>query len=454
MAPRSRRSAKNWLPENGLPDGLPAKRAPGDARRYCRGMARSSRALQRAGHTKRGILATAGLALSALGLVASAASAGASAPAQVTQPVRAPSLLLSTRQLDMAASGGVVEVRFEVDYGTTCALSAQPEVPGWARSFPCRHASVLREALIPANPSPSPRRYVLWVSVSNPTATLERGEVVQQAGAEASAAIGNDVSYPQCGGSLPPHPAFGVVGVNGGLANDLNPCFGPSPSYKSYGQSELYWAVASSVGGTDQPKASLYVNTGDPGDVYDGTLIADWPSSGSTPYGPCLTTTLVLGGSAHAVGQDSAACAWQYGYEKATSDATWLSEAAKAIDGQSPPLGVSASAGSYPWWLDVETANTWQSDPTTNVADLQGMVAGLEAAGATTIGVYSTASQWDAITGGTGPSSGSLHEIPVWIAGARDLAGAQANCARPSFTGGPVELAEWLGYPVDGDYAC
>ena len=48
---------------------------------------------------------------------------------------------------------------------------------------------------------------------------------------------GNDVSYPQCGSTLPGAPAFGIVGVNGGLANDLNPCLGPSSSYPSYGQS-------------------------------------------------------------------------------------------------------------------------------------------------------------------------------------------------------------------------
>jgi acyl-homoserine lactone acylase PvdQ len=29
-----------------------------------------------------------------------------------------------------------------------------------------------------------------------------------------------------------------------------------------------------------QPKASLYVNTGDPGNVYNGAVISDWPQSG------------------------------------------------------------------------------------------------------------------------------------------------------------------------------
>ncbi|MHB1547808.1 MAG: hypothetical protein ACYCX8_03600, partial [Acidimicrobiales bacterium] len=103
---------------------------------------------------------------------------------------------------------------------------------------------------------------------------------------------------------------------------------------------------------------------------------------------------------------------------------------------------------------DVETANTGQSDLTMNVADLQGMIAGLEAAGATSVGAYSTSSQWDSITGGTNSASGTLFQIPNWIPGARDLSGAEANCAQASFTGGKVTVTQWFGHPDDGDYAC
>jgi hypothetical protein len=274
-------------------------------------------------------------------------------------------------------------------------------------------------------------------------------------GGGTSTPTGNDVSYPQCGGSLPSAPAFGIVGLTGGLANDLNPCFGPSSSYPSYKSSELYWAVASSVGGTSQPNASLYVNTADPGNVYNGTVIGDWPSSGSTPYGACSTTTVTLSGGTYTVGANSDACAWQYGYNKATQDAAWLSQEAAAIEKQSPPVAVSGGASSYPWWLDVETANTWQSDTTMNVDDLQGMIAGLKYAGATTVGAYSTSSQWDTITGGTTTSaSGSLYGIPDWIPGARGLSGAEANCNQSSFTGGRVTVTQWFGHPYDGDYAC
>src|SRR6478735_5936173 len=69
-----------------------------------------------------------------------------------------------------------------------------------------------------------------------------------------SVKLGNDISWPQCGKSLPKGQAFGIVGVNNGLANTTNPCLA----------SELSWA-GSSTGGTGQPKVELYVNTANPG---------------------------------------------------------------------------------------------------------------------------------------------------------------------------------------------
>jgi hypothetical protein len=68
-----------------------------------------------------------------------------------------------------------------------------------------------------------------------------------------STATGNDVSYPQCGRSLPSGQAFGV---NDGLANTTNPCLAK----------EITWAQKS-TGTTSQPPASLYVNTANPGNL-------------------------------------------------------------------------------------------------------------------------------------------------------------------------------------------
>jgi hypothetical protein len=145
--------------------------------------------------------------------------------------------------------------------------------------------------------------------------------------------------------------------------------------------------------------------------------------------------------TSYTVGANSDSCAWQYGYDMAQGDLLQLA---------------SVSAGSpaaYPWWLDVETANSWQADTTMNVADLEGMVAALQAAGATTVGAYSTSTQWDSIMGATLPPGSSLNGIPDWIPGATSESGAQANCSLPSFTGGPVTLTQWTG-TIDSDFAC
>jgi len=273
-------------------------------------------------------------------------------------------------------------------------------------------------------------------------------------GGSGSSTTGYDLSYPQCGSSFPSSSAFGIVGVNGGLANDLNPCLGSSSPYT---QSELYWAATVSAGGTTQPKVSLYVNTADPGNIYNGTPIADWPTTGTTPYGSCTATTVTTGSGTFTVGENSQSCAWQYGYDMSAQDAVWLTDAATLIDNQSPPTSVSAAPGSYPWWLDVETTNSWQSGTggqAMNVADLQGMIAALQAAGVAVVGAYSTSSQWNQITGGTTSASGSLWQIPNWIPGARTLSGAKSNCSQTSFTGAAsIALTQWVAHP-DGDYAC
>src|SRR5947209_16863119 len=85
-----------------------------------------------------------------------------------------------------------------------------------------------------------------------------------------SPTTGYDASYPQCSGSYPSNPLFGIVGVNGGRANNANPCMG----------GELRWAR--DTPGQQRPKqppVSLYINTANPG----GRHVADWPSGGTAP---------------------------------------------------------------------------------------------------------------------------------------------------------------------------
>ncbi len=289
-------------------------------------------------------------------------------------------------------------------------------------------------------------------------AILPLGAATSSAAApQSTAQVGNDISFPQCGSTFPSDPAFGIVGVNDGVPDTLNPCLGPSSSFPSYSQSELYWAVSASTGSSSEPKASVYVNTSDPGNVFNGTLVANWPTSGATPYGTCTVTTVsTSAGPAHA-GEDSPACAWEFGDQQATQDAAWLHAAAQAVDAQSPPVSVPATPSGYPWWLDVETTNTWQTGfagQALNLAVLQGFVDGLVSAGAPSVGLYAAPNQWAAITGGTGPTTPALGELATWMPGANDEAGTQSVCADTSFTGGPVALAQFPAGGYDGDLPC
>lgn len=244
------------------------------------------------------------------------------------------------------------------------------------------------------------------------------------------AGTGYDISYPQCGSAYPIGQAFGVVGVNGGLANDANPCLA----------SELAWSQ-SSPGLTSplQAPTSLYINTADPGNG-----VADWPSpakgtaTGSTPYGSCD-------------GSWSTACAYLYGEQRAAYSYALVAGTATSVN-----------AATATWWLDIETANSWAKKRNSsnwaalNIAAIEGFVAGLQGAGATgSIGFYSTASQWQTITGLTATTSPAYFPSsePNWLAGASSLSQAQSNCSA-SFTGAHVSLAQFASGGFDADYAC
>jgi hypothetical protein len=234
-----------------------------------------------------------------------------------------------------------------------------------------------------------------------------------------SAPTGNDVSYPQCGITLPVGQAFGIVAVTGGTANTTNPCV----------SGEISWAQTS-TGGAGQPKAALYVNTADPGSYG----VTDWPQ---TNYDP-ITGSLVADPYGACTGANDRACAWQYGWDMADEDAQ--------------TRGVQ-SPGSYLWWLDVETINSWQASARENRADLEGMVSYFRHIGATA-GLYSTAKQWGPIVG-TVPPASPLYRLPDWIPGAKTLAQAKKNCRLAPLTGGgAVTVTQWAAQPANGDFSC
>jgi hypothetical protein len=244
--------------------------------------------------------------------------------------------------------------------------------------------------------------------------------------AKGRTSTGYDISYPQCATSYPANPAFGIVGVNGGLANDANQCFA----------SELRWALAS-PGLTNQSSASVYINTANPGPAPG---VTDWPTSGTSPYGSCD-------------GSWSTACSYVYG--QARADYSYgLASATNAM-----------VASSNPWWLDIETANSWATSSTSgytqlNIAAIRGFIAGLQGSGANgPIGVYSTAGQWNTITGlnaqTTTAGLGLSTPPPNWVAGPHaSLKLAQSNCSTGGFTGASPTLAQYSSGGYDADLRC
>lgn len=249
--------------------------------------------------------------------------------------------------------------------------------------------------------------------------------------APSASPVGNDISWPQCGKSYPKGQAFGIVGVNGGLANTNNPCLA----------SQIVWATTSS-GLANQPKSQLYVNTANPG----GLNTPSWPQNNIDPLGNTAPNDY---GACN--GSDSLACAWQYGWNRAVEDVhhRFLPAAAAA--------GVSTDPTDYPWWLDVETENTWKTGSSaalaSNRADLEGMVKYFLTQGITP-GVYSTGYQWGQIVGSVPPAS-ILNGLDSWLAGARNSNDAKTICkSTPLTPTSKVTLTQYISKGFDYDHSC
>src|SRR5215813_11459757 len=124
-------------------------------------------------------------------------------------------------------------------------------------------------------PARRSRRRARWVAAAALALTVVVVVLIVSVGGGSSPTTGYDASYPQCSGSYPSNPLFGIVGVNGGLANKANPCL----------RGELQWAGdAPGQKHPTQPPLSLYIDTANPGAHH----VADWPSGGTTPvYAAC-----------------------------------------------------------------------------------------------------------------------------------------------------------------------
>ncbi|GAA4739551.1 hypothetical protein GCM10023328_20740 [Modestobacter marinus] len=246
----------------------------------------------------------------------------------------------------------------------------------------------------------------------------------------APSTVGYDVSYPQCDTELPDDAAYAVIGVNGGIATTENPCLAE----------QWEWAHDSSGAEPAQPRAQLYVNTANPGEVRQ--QVSTWPRSGATRYGVCD-------------GDNSAACSYEYGVDRAEDDVEMVLDTLGDLPGDAAVTEDDLEG--LRWWLDVETMNTWQTDGAAaqrnNRATLEGMTDHLESVGGR-VGLYSTGYQWGEIVGDV-PAWSSLHGLDSWLAGARSLPGAIANCAdAPLVDGGRVVLTQYVEDDLDHNHSC
>ncbi len=240
----------------------------------------------------------------------------------------------------------------------------------------------------------------------------------------APSSLGFDVSYPQCGTTLPSGAGFGIVGVNNGYPFSVNPCL----------VSELQWAKTSL-----SAQAQFYANTANPGPSAN----TDWPTSQQTPQ-VCA-------------GADSTSCAYDYGWNGALNSF----QNAVTAETQAGSASPQSDAAAARWWLDVETGNSWESlrtgsAPTSaqqanDAAVIQGELAYLASVGAGFVGIYSTSYQFGQIVGTQGSA---LQGVPVWLPGYATVTDAQAACANPSFTGGRVTVIQFADSGIDGDYLC
>ncbi|MDY1006372.1 hypothetical protein [Curtobacterium sp. CFBP9011] len=335
------------------------------------------------------------------------------------------------QQVRVAGAGGVpLTARAAVLTARTTGLSAA----GWfhvgsvgavvaSTQVVAKSQSLAGTASVPIAPTGT-----VQVRAKAGTGTVNLDAVGYFVDGSSGVGTGADVSWPQCGSALPTDHAFGIVGVNGELANTTNPCL----------SSQLSWA-ALAAGGTAQPTAQLYVLFANPA----AAAASAWPTSNTfkgyapkNPYGSCSTRD---GGKP----QNSPACSFLYGYALGGDDTT--------------KRGV-ATPGSHRWWIDVETQFSHQADTSLNRTVLEGMIAGLQSGGATTIGFYSTSSQW-ATVAGVVPKTSTAYGRSSWIAiGPGTLAAAQKACSGAGLAGGKTVMTQYVtafgSTTIDRDVSC
>jgi len=228
---------------------------------------------------------------------------------------------------------------------------------------------------------------------------------------------GYDISWPECGGPMPPASSIAIVGVDGGHPFSQNPCLPQETAWAQSAKTRAQYMVLDSPIGFTSPHVLEY--------AYHG------------PAGDCTAS-------------DFACQTFNWGWNAANAD---LQNAA------------AVGATSNQWWLDIELPtqssidpsgphcydpNFWICDQKLNSIVVVAATAALTAHGKH-VGVYSTKQQWQAITGGLDLG------LPTWIAG-YDYAPSTycgfANAGKYWFDAAEPVLVQSLPGTFDPDTAC
>jgi len=250
-----------------------------------------------------------------------------------------------------------------------------------------------------------------------PRHSVSKSEQKASARHSAAPATGYDVSWPQCGGAMPPSSQIAIVGADDGHPFSQNPCLQQEAQWASTARQRAQYLVLDSPVGWSSAHVLEY--------AYHG------------PAGDCTAT-------------DYACQSYNWGYNAAYADVEYAT---------------SQGATSRHWWLDVELpsstsidpsgadcyqANFWVCDPKLNSLVVLAAVTALREQGEQ-VGVYSTKTQWQAITGGLRLGT------PIWIAGF-DYAPATycdpANASTYWFARGVPRLVQSLPVTYDPDTDC
>lgn len=190
-------------------------------------------------------------------------------------------------------------------------------------------------------------------------------------------ATGYDISWPQCGNALPPASDISIVGVDDGHPFSQNPCLTQELAWaQGAKQQGLYMVLDSPVGWTSAHVLEY---------AYHG------------PAGDCTAT-------------EYECLSFNWGYNAANADVQYATSQGATSDNWWLDVEVPSSGSVNPPGADCYVANFWICDKTANATIVLAATAALEAQGKH-VGVYSTKTQWQTITGGL-PLG-----LPTWIAG-------------------------------------